>query len=64
MDELERHLIAAYFNYVNNNKEKKSVFMGEDDNEQFTILVAKGCIKWLDDRQTVTTDEVFRMVMQ
>eukprot|EP00957_Ditylum_brightwellii_P027294 2063628-Ditylum_brightwellii.AAC.1 len=61
MDELECHLIAAYFNYVNNSEEKKSVFMGEEDNEQFTILVAKDYIKWLDDRQTFTTDEVFRM---
>eukprot|EP00957_Ditylum_brightwellii_P023759 1793019-Ditylum_brightwellii.AAC.1 len=61
MDELERHLIAAYFNYVNNTDEKKSVFVGEKDNEQFAIIVAENYIKWLDDRQTVTTDEVFRM---
>jgi hypothetical protein len=62
-DELERQMLAAYFETVCNDNESFERFQRADGPENFAIMIAKGYMEWMDEKRKSTTDEVFLMVL-
>ena len=62
-DELERQILAAYFEDVCDNNELFQRLQSTEDEKTFAILITEGYLHCLDEKPSSSTDEVFRMAI-